>query len=172
MPDSLKSHVSGGMAFNRTTGFLRVPVSGYYNVYSQVLIAPINKSSSGFVFGHSTSYCTCLPDEPDCQCSVLEPGVGYIRNNELESNNLATSTTFNSRPQSSYHGGVFHLEAGGYLGVVVKLVRNEAPQVGFSTVSENSFLGAFLISEDTPPQPTPPVDMSARPTPSPSCICS
>ena len=168
----LKSHVSGGMSFNKTTGFLRVPVSGYYNVYSQVLIAPMNKSSSGFAFGHYTSYCTCPTDEPDCQCSALEPGVGYIKNNLVESDHLAASTTFNSRPQSSYHGGVFHLKAGAYLGVLVKLTSNEAPQVGFSTVSENSFLGAFLISEDTPPQPTPLVHMSARPTPTPSCICS
>ena len=157
------------MSYNKTTGFLRVPVSGYYNVYSQVLLEPSNISSAK-MFGHYTSSCTCPDHNTNCQCSLLETGVGYIADKTQK--NLLASTTFNTRAQSNYHGGVFHLEAGTYLGILVNLKSNPQASVKFNTYFENSFIGAFLISEDTPPHPTPSAaTMSTTPTPTPSCTC-
>ena len=159
-------HVSGGMSYNSHTGFLRVPVDGYYYVYSQVLLEPTNQSQpTPALLGHKTVTCSC---RTDCTCSMLEGSNNYI----LRQSDLVHSTSYSKKKVSNYHGGVFKLKANTYIGLLANLGDDS---VRYSLTSYNSFMGAFLISEENPPSPTtgnPPCTTAVENPPSPTTAIS
>lgn len=161
------AHVAGGMSYNKTSGFIKVPVTGYYNVYSQMYFEPTEKRSTPIRMGHKTVLCNCATT---CSCSSLDAEAGQIKTSK--SKPVIQSSSSQTMGTSKYHGGVFKLEANSYIGLV-PTVRSASPfGTRYSFISYDSFFGAFLISEISPPTTPSPTVASLPPnTTSTPCTC-
>ena len=126
-------HVQGGMKFNRTTGYLTLPVDGIYFIYSQVQLS--SNTVASIFMSHGTLVYT--PGHPE-----LKTGSRPMRYLESYGRPYAGSrvkATFN-------HGGLFHLPAGAQVGIATHYdTRGES--LWFSGAPEDSFMGAFLVNE-------------------------
>lgn len=122
--------VQGGMLL-MNGGYLVVPRSGLYYVYSQLRLID-QRTSRLFPVGNS------LLKWSNCSrqwTMILEATLPV--------------TTAAKAEASSYHGGVFRLEAGDMLGVQVNRYRHLNDMVRVKLVAEESYFGAFLISRYT-----------------------
>lgn len=137
----VSGHVKGGMSYNRNSGFLRIPVAGTYFVYSQVLMW--TNSSGPVQYGHSTVTCSCTGD---CSCHAVAnvAGVGEL-STYRSGREYLTSFSSGTSGGTNYHGGLFHLDDNSYFAVV-----SHYRDVGDIAHSAKAFMGAYLVSPDTP----------------------
>ena len=128
-------HVRGGMKFNRTMGYLTLPVDGIYYIYSQVQFSS-NTAENNNAMAYGTLVYT--PGHPK-----LKRSVRYLESFGRPFAGPRVKATFN-------HGGLFHLPAGAQIHIAAKYdTRAIKPKesLWFSGFWEDSFMGAFLVDE-------------------------
>ena len=138
-------HVRGGMAFNRTSGFLYLPVDGTYFIYSQVQFH--SNSSEPILMGHRTV--VCLPP-PHGRCSVPD-AVHSGANVYMET---ITEPYVEANTVAQFHGGIFHFPAGTQVGVwgywpfgTGSALGSEEALFELKASWYHTFMGAYLIDE-------------------------
>lgn len=156
------SHVLGGMKYNTQNGFIKIPTDGMYYVYSQILMNISSPDSNRPTkLGHITVKCTC-EDETQldgyCYCYSMQDSIPYNDDNE----NLMRSYSWDKESSggSTYHGGLFHLTANSYIGIVPVIPDKGSPQLSILATTIDSFFGAFYVTGLTYPV--------VEPSPSPS----
>ena len=119
--------VQGGMQLT-DGGYLVVPRTGLYYVYSQLRLVD-KRTSRLFAIGNSLLRLSHGKTQWDMILEAVLP-----------------VTTAAKAEASSYHAGLFHLEAGDKLGVQVNRYRQLQQGVLVQLVAEYSYFGAFLTS--------------------------
>ena len=131
------AHVQGGMKFDGRSGFLILPVSGVYFIYSQVLFTITQEDASNTVpikMGHKTVVC-----RPEHTCEMAYPGTVH-----MESYASPYDDALNR--DVHYHGGLFFFHAGTKIAIVA--LYDDRVSLGYRATWEGSFMGAFLVSHD------------------------
>ena len=132
-------HVRGGMKFNRTKGYLTLPVDGIYYIYSNVQFSS-NTVASNIVMEYDTLVYT--PNHP--KLLTGSRWVSYLESyGRPHAAGSKVKATFN-------HGGLFHLPAGAQVSIAARydtnaIKKNES--LWFSGYSRVSYMGAFLVEE-------------------------
>ena len=138
-------HVVGGMKYNEASGFLQVPTDGIYFIYSQILISTDDSSASKL--GHMTVKCSC---EDICNCYDIQNYVSY------NDDTFNIMNSYSGSAGSNYHGGLFHLKAGSYVGVIA--VKPKSGSINMVAENSKSFFGGYFVTGLSPiqsPSPTP-----------------
>ena len=121
------------MNFNRTTGYLTLPVDGIYYIYSQVQFS--SNSAASIYMSYGTLVYT--PGHPELK-TVAGPR-RYLESYGRPYAGSMVKATFN-------HGGLIHLPAGAQVGIAAHY-DTRGDSLGFSGAPEDSFMGAFLVNE-------------------------
>ena len=129
-------YIKGGMSFDPKTGFLKVPITGPYFVYSQIIV---NTTKS---LGHVTFYCRpCTDSSEDCACLSDDGTITSSKVKEFISSTQPASRDF----ASNYHGVVKYLEAGSQVALIPPL--DYSGEYSYMTDKTQAFFGAFLIAQ-------------------------
>lgn len=139
--------ITGGMVFNRTSGFLRLPKDGVYYIYSHVLFQLENSSEAHRV---SVRMVACIP-ELDCELAQPKTSQEFS-----ESNGVAVQ--YKNKligDDGIYQGGLYHFSAGTEVSMLVinpkgrvrRWERDQEDKLFISRAKENSYFGAFLVEE-------------------------
>lgn len=138
---SAYGRVHGGMAFNKTTGFLRLPVDGIYFVYSQIVFK-IDNLDVPFSIKHQTVACI-----PNHGCTSPDSGATqtYVETVDRYLGNVSQDA------ESTYHGTLLHFPAGTQVALVtfkpedlLSTVRSDR-DVFVDATWHRTFMGAFLV---------------------------
>ena len=127
------------MKFNRTMGYLTLPVDGIYYIYSNVQFSS-NTVASNIVMEYDTLVYT--PNHPKLLTGSRP--VSYLESyGRPHAAGSKVKATFN-------HAGLFHLPAGAQVSIAARydtnaIKKNES--LWFSGYSRVSFMGAFLVEE-------------------------
>ena len=127
------------MIFNQTDKSLRVPVCGYYHIFSQIYYN-INDES----IRPSTSVYHLLKFESNCSSLSLYNPISVIGRNTVSSNRAETTT---------YTGDIVHLCAGGKVWVEIPDGINRVPCCPIGD-EEGTFISAYMVAQtscDWPP---------------------
>jgi len=130
------------MVFNRSSGYLRLPVDGLYYIYSQVQFWSNTAVNNPIVMKYATVSIIPKSDQHEYKSTLIPRA-------QLESIGMPyagpkVAATFN-------HGGLFHFPAGTQIGIQAfydpRIDTNRGEWLKFSGTSEDTFMGAFLINE-------------------------
>jgi hypothetical protein len=135
-------HVNGGIDYNPKTGFMYIPADGHYFIYSQVSATLSSPSTAPVELGHMAVRCACTGD---CNCYQLLDDAHYVAG---DSHNIMKSfSQSDGLGSTNYHGGVFHLKAGTYIGVVPIYPMLSSDEMYTVATSLESFFGIFMVNE-------------------------
>ena len=134
-----EGRVHGGMIFNRTSGFLRLPKDGFYYVYSQVIFAASRKLE-GEAEIHSKMV-ACIPGDkctfPNSHSKTHLQSIDYIEASEYE---------------ALLHGGLFHFPAGTQIAIIASNLLHSGtpasysrPPLNYNGLWTQTYMGAFLV---------------------------
>lgn len=141
--------VSGGMVFNRSSGFLTLPKDGVYYVYSHV---QFKLQETDKTYETVARIAACVPGET-CK---MDP---YNYPKLTESGGTITQHNHRKRPSGGenglYQGGLFHFPAGTRILILAKdpkfglskRERSETDKLLTSAAREESYMGAYLVQE-------------------------
>ena len=126
------AHTLGGMHFDRLTGYLTVPVTGVYFVYSQLHLVVRGDVDTERTLKHRTVF----------SCN-------YNLHPEIKMESLSSFNTSGGL-QPTYQGGVFRLNAGQCIGVTVGYGSAISDLSNYMIKSHltRSFMGAYLVSKE------------------------
>ena len=135
------------MIFNRTSGFLTLPVSGIYYLYSQVHMTVVTNFTKGIRLGHKTVVCS-----PRRNCNTIQEAA---ESTSLPAHLQSYSGLHTDKFAGHFHGGLFHFPAGTHVGIVtfwpshrVMTDANITLELKFSALWQESFLGAYLVDPE------------------------
>ena len=133
------SIVQGGMIFHRKSGFLEVPVTGVYYVYSQVTFRP----GRGIARRAMSRLVACIPG---ARCSYPTEDDVY-----MQTETGVVGTIGNSK----FQAGVFYFPSGTQIAILVwnEINSNQdlpsREKIRYDQLRYNTYFGAFLVDEDT-----------------------
>lgn len=122
--------VDGGMVFNQTDKSLRVPVCGYYHIFSQIYYNIRDESVQNFA-----SVYHLLKFESNC--SSWSPSISVIGRNTVSRNRAQTTT---------YTSDIVHLCAGGKVWVEIPDGTNRVPCCPVGD-EEGTFIAAYMVAQ-------------------------
>lgn len=141
--------ISGGMVFNRSSGFLTLPKDGVYYVYSHI---EFKLQDTDKTYETAARIAACIPGET-CK---MDP---YLYDRLTESGGTVTQHNYRRKPGEGehglYQGGLFHFPAGTRILVLAKdpkfkTSRTEqrlSDKLLTSSMKEKSYMGAYLVQE-------------------------
>lgn len=141
--------ISGGMAFNRSSGFLVLPKDGVYFIYSHVQFRLLETTDETYETVARMAACV-----PDGVCEMTSPS----RFPKLtESGSSITRHSHSHRIDGAnglYQGGLFHFPAGTRIAILAKDMKynrggrvRDKPDLFTSLSREDSYFGAYLVQE-------------------------
>ena len=162
--DSASGLIKGGMSYNPTTGFLRVPVDGAYFLYSQIIVRNTTQA-----LGHSTVLCKCA-GKASCVCTT-DDSSSISKTSSAEVQEFMQSLQSGTDDVSSnYHGGIRYLKAGDQIALIPPVQYSGS--YTYLKQQTKAFFGAFLVSKLPEKKPaitpsSPSTSASSSPSPCP-----
>ncbi len=144
--DSAYGIISGGMVFNRSSGFLTLPKDGVYYVYSHV---EFKLQDTEKTYEAHARMVVCIPGET-CQMDA------YLYHKLSESGGTVSQPNDRLKPNQGehglYQGGLFHFPAGTRILILAKdpkfKTRITVKRGGDKLViNSDSYMGAYLVQE-------------------------
>ena len=142
--------------FNRTSGFVTLPLNGTYFLYSQVQFKIETNFTKPDRVGYRTVVCI-PPPHGYCTTPGALTGQGSPYMETLPQDQYVEGTS-----NALFHGGVFHLPANSQVGLVAYYSRSlrqkygsssndggggEETGLGYRATWYHSYLGVFLVDE-------------------------
>ncbi len=141
--------ISGGMVFNRSSGYLILPKDGVYYIYSHV---QFKLQDSDKTYETAARMAACIPGE---ECTMDE----FFYTKLTESGGTVTQHNYKRTPGEGehglYQGGLFHFPAGTRIMILAKDPKFRLPRreqnlpdkLLTSVLKEKSYMGAYLVQE-------------------------
>ena len=146
---STYGRVRGGMFFNRSSGFLRLPKTGVYYVYSLVHFRGGSSRDTEPEQVIKSKMVACIPN---LECEFPEEHyVSYLHSERR----LFNATRYDE--ENNFQAGLFHFPAETQLAIVVNNPkfrqtfeqRNQGPDMMYlDGRRQHTYMGAFLVDDD------------------------